>query len=73
MSQYAYYPRFNREVAMKMLSLTAIYLAVATLVACSQDMTGAAKSPDNRAGTAATQSHAEPEAGRGNSGGGGGY
>jgi hypothetical protein len=73
MSQYPYHPRFNLEVTMKMLSLTAICLAVSTLVACSQGMTGVAKSPDNRAGTAATQSHAEPEAGRGDSGGGGGY
>lgn len=59
---------------MKMLGLTAIWLAISAVAACSQGVTGVAKSPDNRAGAGAVQPQAQPETDRGGSGGdGGGY
>lgn len=57
---------------MKMLSLTAICLAISTVAACSQGVTGVAKSPDNRAGPAAVQPYAQPETDKGGSRGDGG-
>jgi starvation-inducible outer membrane lipoprotein len=61
----------NREEAMKMQNLSALSLAVAILAACSQSPSGVAQSRDDQAATAA-QTHEEPQAGRGESGGDGG-